>query len=141
MRRSVIHISLCFAVAACAGTARLPVTAGIGAAPALPPPETSFIPLVNVVEAKGWRRGSEPRTAAGLEVNKVAQMAQDGLARAVRPAHTMHDGDTMFALATGEIPTDVSLIGAYAAEVTAAAIRNGVRSATTLAGVRSWSER
>ena len=75
------------------------------------------------------------------EANKVAQMAQDGLARAVRPAHTMHDGDTMFALATGEIPADVSLIGAYAAEVTAAAIRNGVRAATTLAGVRSWSER
>ena len=72
MRRSVIHISLCFAVAACAGTARLPVTAGIGAAPALPPPETSFIPLVNVVEAKGWRSGSEPRTAEGLEVNKFA---------------------------------------------------------------------
>ncbi len=74
------------------------------------------------------------------EINKVAQMAQDGLARAVRPAHTMHDGDTMFALATGEIPADVSLIGAYAAEVTAAAIRNGVRAATSLAGVRSWSE-
>jgi len=75
------------------------------------------------------------------EANKVAQMAHDGLARAVRPAHTMHDGDTIFALATGEIPADVSLIGAYAAEVVATAIRNGVRSATTLAGVRSWSER
>ena len=75
------------------------------------------------------------------EANKVAQMAHDGLARAVHPAHTMHDGDTLFALATGEIAADVSLIGAYAAEMVAAAIRNGVRSATTLAGVRSWSER
>jgi L-aminopeptidase/D-esterase-like protein len=74
------------------------------------------------------------------EANKVAQMAHDGLARAVRPAHTMHDGDTIFALATGEIAADVSLIGAYAAEMVAAAIRNGVRTATTLAGVRSWSE-
>ena len=35
------------------------------------------------------------------EANKVAQMAHDGLARAVRPAHTMMDGDTIFALATG----------------------------------------
>lgn len=72
MKRSALHISLCLAVAACAGTARLPVTAGIGAAPALPPPETSFIPLVNVVEAKGWRSGSEPKVAEGLEVNKFA---------------------------------------------------------------------
>lgn len=75
------------------------------------------------------------------EANKVAQMAHDGLARAVRPAHTMYDGDTIFALATGALPADVNLIGAYAAEMTAAAIRNGVRAATTLGGVRSWSER
>jgi L-aminopeptidase/D-esterase-like protein len=75
------------------------------------------------------------------QVNKVAQMAHDGLARAVRPAHTMYDGDTLFALATGEIPADVNLIGAYAAEVTAEAIRNGVRAAASLGGVRSWSER
>jgi L-aminopeptidase/D-esterase-like protein len=75
-----------------------------------------------------------------VQANKVAQMAHDGLARAVRPAHTMYDGDTIFALATGEIAADVNLIGAYAAEVTAAAIRNGVRAATTLGGVRMWSE-
>ena len=36
------------------------------------------------------------------ETNKVAQMAHDGLARAIRPAHTMFDGDTLFALATGQ---------------------------------------
>lgn len=76
-----------------------------------------------------------------VQANKVAQMAHDGLARAVHPAHTMYDGDTLFALATGEIDADVNLIGAYAAEVTAAAIRNGVRAATTLGGVRMWSER
>ncbi len=75
------------------------------------------------------------------EANKVAQMAHDGLARAVRPAHTMYDGDTIFALATGDIRADVNLIGAYAAEVTAAAIRSGVRAATALGSVRSWSER
>ncbi|MEO8396044.1 MAG: P1 family peptidase [Chloroflexota bacterium] len=74
------------------------------------------------------------------QINKVAQMAHDGLARAVRPAHTTYDGDTLFALATGEIPADVNLIGAYAAEVTASAIRNAVRSAQTLGGVHSWSE-
>jgi L-aminopeptidase/D-esterase-like protein len=56
------------------------------------------------------------------EANKVAQMAQDGLARAVRPAHTMYDGDTIFVLSTGEIKADVNLIGAFAAEVFAEAI-------------------
>lgn len=74
------------------------------------------------------------------QVNKVAQMAHDGLARAVRPAHTTHDGDTIFALATGEIAADVNLIGAFAAEVTAEAIRSGVRTAHSLGGLRSWSE-
>lgn len=74
------------------------------------------------------------------QTNKVAQMAQDGLARAVRPAHTMYDGDTIFALATGQVEADVNLIGAYAAEVTAQAIRNGIRAATTLGDVRAWNE-
>jgi L-aminopeptidase/D-esterase-like protein len=72
--------------------------------------------------------------------NKVAQMAQDGLARAVRPAHTLFDGDTIFALATGQIVANASVIGAYAAEVTAQAIRNGVRAATALGDVRVWNE-
>jgi len=62
------------------------------------------------------------------QINKVAQMAHDGLARAIRPAHTMFDGDTIFALATGEVAADVNLVGAFAAEVVAQAIR---RAATT----------
>jgi L-aminopeptidase/D-esterase-like protein len=64
------------------------------------------------------------------ETNKVAQMAQDGLARAIRPAHTMYDGDTIFALSTGDVNADVNLIGAFAAEMFAEAIVRGVRSAT-----------
>lgn len=71
------------------------------------------------------------------QVNKVAQMAHDGIARAVNPAHTMYDGDTIFALATGEIQANVSVVGAYAAEAVAQAIRRGVRAATSLAGVRA----
>jgi L-aminopeptidase/D-esterase-like protein len=62
--------------------------------------------------------------------NKVAQMAHDGLARAIRPAHTMFDGDTIFALATGQHPVaDVNLIGAFAAEATAQAIVNTAKVA------------
>ncbi len=63
------------------------------------------------------------------ETNKVAQMAHDGLARTVRPAHTMFDGDTLFALATGRKRGDVNLVGAYGAEVVAEAIVRAVRSA------------
>ena len=69
--------------------------------------------------------------------NKVAQMAHDGIARAVRPAHTMFDGDTIFALATGQVASHASLVGAYAAEMTAAAIRDAIRSADSLAGIRA----
>ena len=68
-------------------------------------------------------------------VNKVAQMAQDGLARTVRPAHTMLDGDTIFALATGEYEADVNIIGAFAAEVFAQAILRGVRAARPVLGL------
>jgi L-aminopeptidase/D-esterase-like protein len=68
------------------------------------------------------------------QANKVAQMAHDGLARVVRPAHTMLDGDTIFALATGEKDVDVNIVGAYAAEVVAQAILNGVRAADPVPG-------
>ena len=69
------------------------------------------------------------------EANKVAQMAQDGLARAIRPAHTMFDGDTLFALATGEKRADVNAVGAFAAEVVAQAIVNGVMAAEAAGGL------
>lgn len=71
--------------------------------------------------------------------NKVAQMAQDGLARAVRPAHTMLDGDTIFALSTGNRNADVNIVGAFAAEVFAQAILRAVRMASPLAGLPAAS--
>ncbi|MDI3327882.1 MAG: P1 family peptidase [Alicyclobacillaceae bacterium] len=61
--------------------------------------------------------------------NKVAAMAHDGLARVIRPAHTLYDGDTLFVLATGEIPAEVDLVGGWAAEAVAEAILDGVRQA------------
>jgi L-aminopeptidase/D-esterase-like protein len=82
-------------------------------------------------------------TNAGLTkegANKVAQMAQDGVARAIRPAHTMLDGDTIFALSTGRRRADVNIIGAYAAEVFAQAIVLAVRAATSAGGVPSLAE-
>ncbi|MFN2120187.1 MAG: P1 family peptidase, partial [Anaerolineales bacterium] len=56
------------------------------------------------------------------QATKVAQMAHDGVAMAVRPAHTMLDGDTIFALSTGRMGADISVVGALAAEAMAQAI-------------------
>jgi len=69
--------------------------------------------------------------------NKIAQMAHDGLAMAIRPVHTMWDGDTVFALATGkaEKEVDVSVVGAVAAQVMARAIVRAATQATSLAGI------
>ena len=73
-------------------------------------------------------------------INKVAQMAQDGLARSIRPAHTMLDGDTIFALSLGERPADVNTIGAFAAEAFSKAITSSVRMATSAGGVPSLAD-
>ena len=70
------------------------------------------------------------------QATKVAQMAQDGLARLIRPAHTMFDGDTIFALATGEKKADVSMVGAFAAEVMAEAILRAVKMAAPAGGLK-----
>jgi L-aminopeptidase/D-esterase-like protein len=72
--------------------------------------------------------------------NKVAQMAQNGVVRAIRPAHTMHDGDTMFALATGEKKGDVNIVGAFAAQVVTQAILNAIKNASGIGGVPALSE-
>jgi len=70
------------------------------------------------------------------QAGKVAQMAHDGFARSINPVHTMTDGDTIFALATGASgqAANVSLLGALGAEVIATAIVRAVRAATGLAG-------
>lgn len=74
------------------------------------------------------------------QANKVAQMAQDGIARTIRPAHTMLDGDTVFALATGERRADVNIVGAFAAEVLAQAILRAARAAKPAAGLPSANQ-
>ncbi len=69
------------------------------------------------------------------EINKVAQMAHNGIAQVIRPAHTMLDGDTIFAAATNKKKADVNLVGAYAAEMTAIAINNAVKFAASAGGL------
>ena len=70
-----------------------------------------------------------------VQATKIAQMAQDGLAQAIRPAHTMFDGDTLFTLATGEVEADVTTIGAFAAELMAQAIVRAARMAESAGGL------
>ncbi|MGA2111597.1 MAG: P1 family peptidase [Anaerolineales bacterium] len=74
------------------------------------------------------------------QATKVAQMAQDGIARAIRPAHTMVDGDTLFVLATGEKRADVNIVGAFAAEVLADSILRAVRQSRPAAGLPGLGE-
>jgi L-aminopeptidase/D-esterase-like protein len=77
------------------------------------------------------------------EISKVAQMAHDGLALAIRPAHTPFDGDTVFALSTGhsDAPTPpagallVSMVGALASQTLARAVVKAARAATGLHGL------
>ncbi len=71
---------------------------------------------------------------------KVAGMAHDGLARSINPSHSMHDGDTIFALSLGGRPSDITSVGSMAAEVTGMAIVNAVKKATGLDGVPSMSD-
>jgi L-aminopeptidase/D-esterase-like protein len=76
------------------------------------------------------------------QARKVAQMAHDGVARAVYPAHTPADGDTIFTLATGrfEGKADVMLVGALGAEVMADAILRAARTASGIAGYPSATD-
>ena len=76
------------------------------------------------------------------QTTKVAQMAQDGLARAINPVHTAYDGDTIFALATSKSskPANVTLIGALAAEAMAQAVVRAVRAARGIPGLPGPSD-
>src|SRR5699024_7174892 len=79
---------------------------------------------------------------------KMAGMAQDGLARAIRPIHTLYDGDTVFALSTGDAPAwtvnghvgDLNKIFAAGANTLSRAIVKAVRNAESASGMRSYCD-
>ena len=76
------------------------------------------------------------------DANYLARVSHDGLALSIRPCHTVRDGDTMFALATGhnQSPADLTALGAAAVEATAQAVLRAVRQATGLGGIPSIGE-
>lgn len=77
-------------------------------------------------------------TNAGLtkeQANKLAQLGHDGLARVISPAHTMYDGDTVFALSLGSAHADQIVLGAAAVEAVAEAVKRAVRLARSVGGI------
>lgn len=69
------------------------------------------------------------------QMNKIAAMAQNGLARSIRPVHTTADGDTVYALSVGAVPSDLNLTGTLAARVLAEAVKRAVLSAESAYGL------
>ncbi|MGI6109913.1 MAG: P1 family peptidase [Eubacteriaceae bacterium] len=67
---------------------------------------------------------------------KIAAMAQNGYARAIRPVHTMADGDTVYALSVGDVPADINAAGTLAARVMTEAIKDAVLSAQPAYGLK-----
>ncbi|PIU57685.1 MAG: peptidase S58, partial [Chloroflexi bacterium CG07_land_8_20_14_0_80_51_10] len=77
------------------------------------------------------------------QATKVAQMAHDGLARVIRPVHTMFDGDVIFVLSVGKEnrkPADVTTVGTVAAEVIAQAVIRGITQTEGLQGIPAAKE-
>jgi L-aminopeptidase/D-esterase-like protein len=65
------------------------------------------------------------------QATKLAMMAQDGIARVIRPSHTMFDGDVVFALSTGHKKIDVNVVGSVAARLVARAINKSVHASNS----------
>jgi L-aminopeptidase/D-esterase-like protein len=92
----------------------------------------------------------EPNTTIGVvavnarlsreQAQKVAQMGQNGLARTIRPVHTLFDGDMVFVLAHPEVSVDINTIGLLAQSALEAAILNAVSEAHGLGGLPGCRE-
>ncbi len=94
-----------------------------------------FLPSLDILKKSGGVSFQSNTTLSVVATNakltresatKVAQMAQDGFAKSIRPAHSMLDGDIVFAMSTGDIETDITTIGALACEIVAHSVRRAV---------------
>ncbi|KUO74534.1 MAG: peptidase [Clostridia bacterium BRH_c25] len=74
------------------------------------------------------------------QANKVASMAHNGYGRAMRPAHTMFDGDTIFVMATGKAEADVNVVGMLSARVMEQAVMNAVTQAASISGFKTYHD-
>ncbi len=71
---------------------------------------------------------------------RMAMMAHDGFARAIKPSHTAGEGDSIFALCTGEVESDINIVGSMAADAMARAIAKGIRASKTAYGYLGYAE-
>ncbi len=74
------------------------------------------------------------------ECKKISQMSHNGYAKAIFPIHTPHDGDTIFTIATGEVESDVTLLGSIATEVIEKSIINAIKNAKSIDNIPSYEE-
>ncbi len=74
------------------------------------------------------------------EANKLASMAHNGYGRAIRPAHTLFDGDTIFTMATGQVEADINVIGFLGAKVMERAIVNAIKAADSAFGIKAYKD-
>lgn len=74
------------------------------------------------------------------QARKLASMAQDGYARTLRPAHSMFDGDTIFAMATGPASADLSVIGMLATRAMERAVVSAVKNTQSLLGLKCHAD-
>ncbi|MFH1137467.1 MAG: P1 family peptidase [Pseudomonadota bacterium] len=96
-----------------------------------PPPVSNTVLAVVAVDADLTR----------VQAARLARMASVGLARAIRPAHLLYDGDTVFALATRTGPTvDLNVLGALAAEATAQAAALAAKNAVGVEGYPAYAD-
>ena len=95
---------------------------------------------IPILDIGGFVIGQAQNEAAGTGCTVIAGMAHDGCARSIRPVHTSADGDSIYALSTGDVSADQDLVGELAAEVTSEAILRAVKNATSAYGFISASE-
>jgi L-aminopeptidase/D-esterase-like protein len=133
---------------------RIAALVAVNALGAVYEPRTGAPLAVPRSNERGWRPFGGTNTTIGViattapldpaGVNRLASIGHDGLALAIRPAHTLYDGDTLFALSLAApdalAPTGPELValGQAAAEIVAEAIVRSVRAATSLHGVPSY---
>ena len=65
---------------------------------------------------------------------------RQGYGRAIRPVHTMADGDSIYAVSVGRVPADINLVGPMSAYVMAKAIANAARSAKSVDGYKAFCD-
>ena len=74
------------------------------------------------------------------EMNKIASMAQNGLARSINPVHTTADGDSVYAISTGDVVADINGVGTLAAMVMSKAIERAAKAAEGICGYKAHKD-